>query len=83
MARKSDPRLGDTWKRARRATLERDGYRCQLGYPGCTAAATEVDHVNPLAGGGSAYDLGNLRAVCRTCHRQRPNAASNVTSRRW
>ena len=81
--RSGDVRKGDTWNRARRATLKRDGYLCQLGYPGCTTAATECDHVMPLSGGGAWYDLGNLRAVCHSCHTQRPNAASSVTSRHW
>ena len=31
--------------------LERDGWRCQICAPGCTAVATTVDHIVPLAHG--------------------------------
>ena len=28
----------------------------------------EVDHVVPLERGGEPWQLGNLQALCRTCH---------------
>jgi 5-methylcytosine-specific restriction endonuclease McrA len=28
----------------------------------------DVDHVVAMALGGDAYDLGNLRALCKRCH---------------
>lgn len=61
--------------RVRLAVLERDGWTCQLRYDGCTGRAEEVDHIIPRAAGGPMFDPGNLRAVCRNCHRQRPPAA--------
>ena len=51
------------WKRARRAALERDGYRCRKC--GRAAGRFEVDHVVPLEAGGAPYALDNLQSLCR------------------
>ena len=60
-----DPRLGTTWKRARAAARERDGYRCR----GCgKAGRLEVHHIQPLRRGGEPFDLKNLQTLCRRCH---------------
>ena len=54
-----------SWARARRACFERDSYRCAL----CgLAARLEAHHVKALEDGGAAFELTNLRAVCRGCH---------------
>lgn len=71
------------WSRARRAVLDRDAGQCQLGYPGCTLLATEVDHIIPLTNGGARFDPSNLRAVCATCHRSRPTNPRRTASRAW
>ena len=61
------------WARVRRLVLERDQWRCrQCG----RAGRLEVDHVVPLRRGGSEFDLGNLQALCTTCH-VRKTAAEN------
>ena len=53
------------WQRVRLATLDRDGWRCrQCG----RAGMLQVHHVQHLEHGGAAYDLGNLKALCRDCH---------------
>lgn len=53
------------WRAARRAVLDRDGYRCQS----CgKAGRLEVDHIKPLKSGGKEFELGNLQALCRPCH---------------
>ena len=53
------------WARARRAALDRDGWRCvECGHPG----ALEVHHVVPLDQGGAPLDLANLQTLCRGCH---------------
>ncbi len=59
-------------QKVRAQVLERDGYRCQLRFPGCLELATEVDHIVPRAAGGAIFDAANLRAVCRRCHDRRP-----------
>jgi 5-methylcytosine-specific restriction endonuclease McrA len=58
----TNPYASIEYRRNRRATLEAAGYRCQM-VAGCTARATTVDHVVPLARGGT-HDLRNLRAAC-------------------
>ena len=53
------------WARMRRRALDRDGWRCVLcGEPG----RLEVDHIQPIAEGGAALALDNLRTLCRGCH---------------
>lgn len=54
------------WKRVRAAVLARDGYRCRLGYPGCTTLATQVHHTAPRELTGD--DPTRLLAVCRACN---------------
>ncbi|MGN6168187.1 MAG: HNH endonuclease [Solirubrobacteraceae bacterium] len=53
-------------ERLRREILDRDGHVCRL----CSAPATDVDHVVPLAVGGTD-EPSNLRALCAPCHRRR------------
>jgi 5-methylcytosine-specific restriction endonuclease McrA len=48
----------------RRYILERDAYRCRLGFSVCTIQATEVDHIRR----GDDHHETNLQAVCRNCH---------------
>lgn len=59
---------GWTWQRTRKAVLERDGHRCLAC--GTTGVRFEVDHIVPLAAGGSNA-LVNLRTLCALCHRLR------------
>lgn len=73
-------RIYDTpaWQAVRAAILERDHGRCQIAAHKCTVAATDVDHIVPLADGGAPYDPANLRAACKWCNSwaaaQRTNA---------
>lgn len=55
------------WDRQRRndEVKKRSGGRCVL----CGRVGTEVDHVVPLARGGSD-EPGNKRLLCRACHRR-------------
>jgi len=59
------PRNGSTrsWRQLRAGVLFRDTYTCVL----CGAGASEVDHITPLAYGGSD-EPSNLRALCAACH---------------
>jgi hypothetical protein len=59
------------WRRVRLTILARDGYLCQIIAPGCTRAATQVDHIVPVSKGGSILDPANLRAACARCNRGR------------
>jgi len=57
---------GWQWQRIRRAILARDGHTCRY----CHAIATQIDHVVPIARGGSD-DPTNLVACCARCNEQR------------
>ena len=39
--------------------------------PGCTAKATDVDHIVRIADGGDVLDLDNVRALCHEHHKQK------------
>ena len=62
--------------------LERDGWRCQLGLPGCEYHACQIDHIAGVAQLGYANDDDdNLRSVCSSCHRVRSNAQRDAAVR--
>ena len=52
------------WQKTRAAFLKAYPY-CM--WPGCTKAATDVDHVKPLAKGGTS-DWDNLASYCHSHH---------------
>lgn len=58
-------RLPKDWPRRRQAVLTRDQHQCQIRRPGCTTAATEVDHIVP----SDDHALANLQAACSDCHK--------------
>ena len=68
------------WAAARRAVLDRDGYRCSA----CgKAGRLEVHHVQPLHKGGAPLDLGGLTALCRACHLDRHRRPTVAAVGRW
>ena len=53
------------WRLLRLRVFERDGWRCVL----CgKAGRLECDHIVPLQDGGAAFEMDNLRTLCRGCH---------------
>jgi 5-methylcytosine-specific restriction enzyme A len=72
---------GPGWPERRARVLKRDGYVCQLRYPGCLGRASQVDHiVQPEAGGTD--ELENLRAVCKRCHATRTGRQGALAKQR-
>lgn len=59
-ARKSN---SSTWKRLRNQILIRDNWTCYL----CGNEATTIDHIHPVALGGTD-DEWNLAAACTRCN---------------
>lgn len=60
-----------TPRHVRVRVLERDDWQCQLGYPGCTYHATEVDHIESTAAIGVSREHvteDGCQAVCSSCH---------------
>lgn len=69
-------RGGRPWRRKRARVLARDGYLCQCKQCKATGAlklATEVDHVIPIAEGGTD-DESNLQAMNTDCHKLKTQA---------
>ncbi|HTT15785.1 MAG TPA: HNH endonuclease signature motif containing protein [Thermoplasmata archaeon] len=59
------------WDSARSFVLLRDRYTCQVCGTRRRARELDVDHVVEIARGGAALEYGNLRAICRPCHREK------------
>ncbi|WP_354411979.1 HNH endonuclease signature motif containing protein [Marinobacterium sp. MBR-111] len=67
--RKGSGRGGRPWRRKRDRVLQRDKGLCQpCRRGGRVTPATEVDHIKPVAEGGTDADS-NLEAICTSCHR--------------
>jgi len=56
-----------TWRRLRRMVLNREPLCRECLKEGRLTPATEVDHIIPLASGGT-NDLENLQPLCHSCH---------------
>lgn len=58
------------WQHLRRLLIDESGGRCTIGRPGCTGAATEVDHGVPrsVAAPAPVVDLSTLRPCCQSCN---------------
>lgn len=72
---------GSRQRRVRQQVLDRAGRVCQCSEcasMGRVRPATEVDHILPLADGGTD-DLGNLQAINQECH-ARKTVAENGKS---
>jgi hypothetical protein len=65
------PQYSGPWQKLRKQILNRDAFLCQIGSPGCTHIATEVDHIVPVSQGGAWFDPLNLRAACFSCNNKR------------
>lgn len=64
-------RGGRPWRRKRERVLDRDKHLCQCcRRAGRLTPATEVDHITPLAEGGTD-DETNLESICTPCHRRK------------
>lgn len=68
-------RGGRPWRRLRQRILLRDQYRCQCGECG-GSFANEVDHIIPLAQGGTDHEA-NLRAMNTDCHKRKTQQEAN------
>lgn len=59
---------GDEWAALRKATFERDKYRCV--YCGSKDVRLEADHIVPVSSGGPST-LANLATACKPCNRSK------------
>lgn len=69
----------------RQRILRRDGYTCQCeecSTAGLVLVAHEVDHITPLADGGTD-DPANLRAINRECHKRKTGLEAGSRGRGW
>lgn len=72
---------GAKWAQTRRIILARDNYACQsCKAHGKLVAAKEIDHVKPLAHGGTDAHA-NLTALCHDCHTDKTNKQRGATVR--
>ena len=66
------------WASIRRRILARDNHTCYR----CGAPARDVDHLTPVARGGSHDDV-NLAAICKPCHDIKSRAEKVDGTRRF
>ena len=58
------------WRRVREIVLARD-LICRV----CQVeAATEADHIMPIARGGDVWDVANIQGLCPGCHSKKTRA---------
>lgn len=73
------------WRQVRQLALKRDRFQCVWcrDKGKLTTRRLEVDHIKELEDYPElAYDLDNLRTLCRDCHNQRHNRYQR-TRREW
>lgn len=68
---------GRRLQRIRAYVLGRNPLCVECERQGRVAAAVEVDHIVPLAAGGT-YDFENLRGLCVPCHRAQHGARPRI-----
>lgn len=64
------PRARGVPTRLAQQTLTRANHQCEIRGETCEHEAKEVDHIIPVAEGGTDEPT-NLQAVCRSCHREK------------
>ncbi|WP_306674693.1 HNH endonuclease [Burkholderia cepacia] len=74
-----DDLSGGAWDVIRKRIRKRDGYCCRAC--GIAVRAGVVDHIKPLAQGGSNEDE-NLQLLCKECHDDKTNADQGYKVRR-
>lgn len=76
---RGSPRTRTREHRERRdRILRRDGYLCQLRYPGrCIGHATVLDHIIALGLGGADTD-DNCQAACAPCHAYKSSLEGHI-----
>lgn len=78
-ARPSAARRGydSRWRRVRRMKLAMNPICEECKVNGIITAANEVDHITPLAHGGT-HHLDNLRSLCKSCHSRKTMTELNT-----
>lgn len=59
---------GSTWRHTRADVLHYEPLCRECGKLGIETAATEVDHITPIAAGGDKWDRENMQPLCKPCH---------------
>ncbi len=59
------------WGIRRREILERDGFKCQYQFEGCSKYATQVDHITSSFITELCLDPYNLKSSCDNCHNKK------------
>lgn len=60
-------RLRGVPRKLRTAVMRRCRGQCEKRGPNCTGTATQIDHIIPVAEGGTD-ELANLEGTCAACH---------------
>jgi 5-methylcytosine-specific restriction endonuclease McrA len=80
--RKASWKVGSRQDRVSRAAIiERDGSMCHICGKKCEASEIHLDHVVPLAKGGT-HDAENLRVACAKCNLEKGARTVDVSVKR-
>ena len=56
------------WQRVRVQVIIRDVFCVACRAKGLYSEINDVDHIEPMADGGSNYSMRNLQGLCKSCH---------------
>jgi len=59
----------NSWFWVRKDVLRRDRYTCRICKTRMRKKFLDVDHIIPVQMGGQLFDKGNLRTLCKDCHK--------------
>jgi 5-methylcytosine-specific restriction endonuclease McrA len=68
----------NSWYWVRKDVLRRDRFRCSICGERKRKALLDVDHIIPLQMGGKHFDKGNLRTLCKECHKAKTKLDSDA-----
>jgi len=70
----------NSWYFVRKDVLRRDNYRCSICKKRFRKAQLDVDHIIPIQMGGKPFEKGNLRTLCKECHKSKSKLDKDALS---
>jgi len=68
----------NSWFWIRKDVLRRDRYTCSICKTRMRKKFLDVDHIIPVQMGGKLFDKGNLRTLCKDCHKAKTKLDKDV-----
>ena len=68
------------WVKFRKQYIKENPLCVECLKAGRTTIASVCDHIIPISGGGDCWDLGNIQALCGSCHNKKTAKERNRTT---